>query len=107
MSQMETVADSMPKKDERLQLPALGEWYEDLLTVDAWINNRSKPVQGSSLLCAKLQEREERIKERVAYLAQKRRIDPQEMWRQILTGKSQKISPEEFKQISEDEQTNL
>ncbi|MFN6495810.1 MAG: hypothetical protein RMX65_002030 [Nostoc sp. DedQUE01] len=87
--------DEMPKKDERLAIPALGEYYNDLLTVDAWVNGRTKVVQGQSLLCAKLQERDKLIKERVEYLAKKRGITFDEMWEQILNGTAQKIVPGE------------
>ncbi|BAZ50679.1 hypothetical protein NIES4103_32960 [Nostoc sp. NIES-4103] len=87
--------DEMPRKDERLAIPALGEYYNDVLTVDAWINGRSKVVQAQSLLCAKLQERDKLIKERVEYLAKKRGITPNEMWEQILNGTAQKIVPGE------------
>lgn len=68
----------------------------DLLSVDAWINARSASAQANSLLCAKLQEREARIKERVAYLAKKRGISPEEMWIQILKGEADDLSPEEI-----------
>lgn len=77
----------MPKKSTRLQLPALGEVYSDLLTLDSAINGRSEPMQAQSLLCAKLQEREERINERVRYLAAKRGISFEEMRSRILDGK--------------------
>ncbi|MHC5725561.1 MAG: hypothetical protein ACYTXY_15765 [Nostoc sp.] len=87
--------DEMPKKDERLAIPALGEYYNDVLTVDAWVNGRTKVVQAQSLLCAKLQERDKLIKERVEYLAKKRGITFDEMWEQILNGTAQKIVPGE------------
>lgn len=92
-----------PRRDDRLALPALGEWYDDLLTIDAWINNRSKPQQGQNLLYAKLQEREPRIFERLKYLAEKRGISPEEMRLQILAGKAQRLSVEEVTDISEEE----
>ena len=85
----------MARKD-RLQLPNLGEWYEDLLRVDALINGRSMPQQGQSLLCSKLQEREAKIRERVAYLASKRNISPDEMWRQMVSGTYEPISREDI-----------
>ncbi|WP_235018970.1 hypothetical protein [Tolypothrix sp. NIES-4075] len=85
----------MPRKDERLAIPALGEYYNDILTVDAWVNGRTKVVQAQSLLCAKLQERDKLIKERVEYLAKKRGITFDEMWEQILNGTAQKIVPGE------------
>jgi hypothetical protein len=87
--------EEMPKKDERLAIPALGEYYNDLLTVDSWINGRTKVAQAQSLLCAKLQERDKLIKERVEYLAKKRGITFDQMWAEILNGTAQKIVPGE------------
>ncbi|MEH2245299.1 hypothetical protein [Nostoc sp.] len=83
--------DEMPRKDERLAIPALGEYYNDLLHVDASINGRTKVVQAQSLLCAKLQERDKLIKQRVEYLAKKRGITFDEMWAEILNNTAQKI----------------
>ena len=97
MSQKRALA--MPKKSERLQIPSLGEWYGDLLAVDARINDRSEPTQAHALLCSKLQEREARIKERVDYLARKRGISSEEMWRQLVTGEYEKISPDEWAEM--------
>lgn len=87
--------DEMPRKDERLAIPALGEYYNDVLTVDAWVNGRTKVAQAQSLLCAKLQERDKLIRERVEYLAKKRGITFDEMWAEILNGTAQKIVPGE------------
>ncbi|BAY15060.1 hypothetical protein NIES21_08740 [Anabaenopsis circularis NIES-21] len=87
--------DEMPRKDERLAIPALGEYYNDLLTVDSWVNGRTKVAQAQSLLCAKLQERDKLIRERVEYLAKKRGITFDEMWAEILNGTAQKIVPGE------------
>lgn len=63
--------------------------------MDAWVNGRTKVVQAQSLLCAKLQERDKLIKERVEYLAKKRGITFDEMWEQILNNTAQKIVPGE------------
>jgi hypothetical protein len=90
---------SMPKKVERLQIPPIGEWYQDLLAIDAAINDRSEPVQASGLLCTKLQEREPKIRDRVQYLARKRGLTFDEMWDAILTGKFEKLSPDEYAEI--------
>jgi len=68
----------------RLQLPALGEYYSDLLKLDSKINNRSEPMQAQSLLCAKLQERESKIKERVEYIAKKNGASFEETWMKLL-----------------------
>jgi hypothetical protein len=73
-----------PRKDDRLALPALGEYYDDLLDIDAEINGRTKVQQGQSLLCEKIQEKEEEIKEKVKYLAERRGISFNQMWTEIL-----------------------
>jgi len=82
-------------KDRRLALPALGEYYNDILTLDAWINNRSRVVQAQNLLCAKLQEREIRIKERIEYIAKKRGITSEQLWELILTGIAEQLEADE------------
>jgi hypothetical protein len=64
----------------------LGEYYQDLLILDSWINARALSNQAGSLLCAKLQEREPRIKERLKYLADKRGCSTEELIKQILNG---------------------
>lgn len=84
------------RKQERLQVAQLGEYYEDLLTVDAWVDDRTKSAQANAILSNALQERELKLRERVAYLAKKRGIDPQEFWIDILKGNAEKISPEEI-----------
>jgi len=73
-------------RKERFSISPLGEFYMDVLTMDAWINARSRSIQATSHLCAKLQEREPRVRERVAYLAKKRGISADELWQQILQG---------------------
>ena len=88
--------------NKRLQVPALGEYYDDLLYIDSWINNRTKVAQAQSLLCAKLQERESRIKERVGYLAKKRGVSEADMWGMILTGKAERIAADEANGQSND-----
>ncbi len=80
--------------DDRLVIAAIGEFYLDLLTVDSWINQRSRPQQGAFLLCSLLQEKEERIRDQVQYLADKRGIPFDEMWRQILRGEAERVLPE-------------
>ena len=92
---VERQVEPMPRR-ERFSISPLGEYYRDLLEVDSWINARTASTQANSLLCAKLQERESRMKERVAYLAQKRGISPDEMWIQILKGEAEDLSPGEI-----------
>jgi len=81
---------------ERFSIAPIGEFYRDLLEIDSWINARTASTQANSLLCAKLQEREPKIRERVAYLARKRGISPDEMMLQILKGEAVDLMPDEF-----------
>ena len=74
------------RSDDRIVISPIGEWYEDLLTIDSYLTARSRAQQASSLLCAKLQEREQRIKERVEYLAKKKGVTFDEMWAALLRG---------------------
>lgn len=80
------------RKDGRFTIAPLGEFYEDFLTVDAWINNRTTATQANLLLCAKLMQRQTEIRDRVEYLAEKREISAKEMWAQILNGSAQRKS---------------
>lgn len=93
----------MPRKDDRTVLSPIGEWYEDLLAADANINARSMSFQGSSLLCAKLQEREPLIRKRVEYLSKKRGISFDECWKLCVTGKLEKITPDEWAKMPEED----
>lgn len=83
-------------KDDRARISSLGEWYEDLLAIDSLINGRSQAQQAASLLCAKLQEREDKIRRRVRYLAAKRGITFEQMWLQLLQGEYRKLSDDEI-----------
>ena len=80
------------RKNGRFTIDTLGEFYEDFLTVDAWINNRTTATQANSLLCAKLMQRQAEIRDRVEYLAKKRAIPAEELGTQILSGTAQKKS---------------
>ena len=84
------------RKDERLVIAPIGEYYNDLLVVDSWIRDTTKSQQASNLLCTRLQEREQRIKDRITYLAKKRGISPDELWIQILKGNAKKIDADEI-----------
>jgi hypothetical protein len=86
---------------ERFSIAPVGEFYRDLLEVDSWINARTASTQANSLLCAKLQEREARIRERVDYLAKKRGISSDEMWVQILKGEAEDLGPGEIIETEE------
>lgn len=94
-------AKQMPplRRDDRVSMSSLGEYYEDLLEIDAQINARSKAEQARTLIYAKVQEREIRIKERVQYLAEKRGISFKQMWDSLLTGEYEKLTPGEYAEL--------
>ena len=88
------------RRDDRIGMSSLGEYYEDVLEIDARMNARSKAEQARTLVYAKVQEREGKIKERVQYLANKRGISFQEMWDMLLTGNGyEKITPAEYAEM--------
>lgn len=91
---------AVQRKDDRISMSSLGEYYEDILEIDARMNARSKPEQARTLVYAKIQEREGRIKERVEYLARKRGISFEQMWDQLLTGDGyEKMTPSEYAEV--------
>lgn len=92
---------NMPKATDRQYMAFPGEYYDDALTVEAALKNRSKSLESSSLLCAKLQERKPRRDEMVQYLADKRGISFKEMWQLILIGKYEPLSNEELEKLNE------
>jgi hypothetical protein len=106
MEAIPKIFKEMPRR-ERFSIAPLGEYYMDLLTIDSTINARSKAIQANSLLCAKLQEREQKIRARVEYLASKRGIGADELWIQILKGEFEDIKPEEIKDMEEMEDDEL
>ncbi|BAZ09301.1 hypothetical protein NIES4071_11090 [Calothrix sp. NIES-4071] len=72
------------RREERLQIPALGEFYDDLLDIDAELSSRTRVQQAQSLLSEKLNERVPDIKQRVKYLADKRGVTSDQIWSEIL-----------------------
>lgn len=71
----------------------MGEKYDDLLAIDAWLQRRSQQQRASDLVSDALDKREDSIREAIKYLAAKRGIEPGELWRQILQDEA--ISPYE------------
>ncbi len=91
----------MPRATERQHVSYLGEYYDDCWTIEAELKGRTKTQEGASLLCAKLQEREDRRNKMVQYLADKRGVSFKEMWNLILTGKYEPLTSDELAKISE------
>ncbi|MEO1742421.1 MAG: hypothetical protein AAFR99_11520 [Cyanobacteria bacterium J06629_9] len=85
----------------RLQVPFLGEHYNDMLLIEAWIKDRSAPAEAQSLLCSALMRREAVRQEIIERLAKKRGVTPAALVQDILLGKASQLSPEEFAKIQE------
>ena len=83
-------------RTRRLQIPDLGEYYSDMLQIEAALKNRTIPQEASSLLCSKLQEREDKRRKMVEHLATKRGISFDDMWAQLISGNYSPISDGEF-----------
>lgn len=86
----------MARKDERLMIAPLGEFYEDLLKIDAWATAQTIAGQGKLLLCERLMQRQEGIRSRIEYLATKRGVTIDELWMQVLKGEAKKLEAEEI-----------
>lgn len=91
----------MPKPTDRQYISYLGEYYDDCWTIEAELKGKTKTAEGASLLCAKLQERDEKRNKMVQYLADKRGISFKEMWNQILIGKYTPLTSDELAKIQE------
>ncbi|WP_228055892.1 hypothetical protein [Lusitaniella coriacea] len=89
----------MARRD-RFSIPALGEYYAVLLNLDSWVNARSTATQANSLLCAKLQERETRIMERLDFLAKLRNVTRDELIKQVLAGTVESLEIKEEEEAS-------
>jgi hypothetical protein len=73
----------MPK---RITLPPLGEHDDDWLRVWAWLNNRSKSAQAAGLISFRIRERKPEIEKMLEYVAKKRGVTPDELFKSILEG---------------------
>jgi hypothetical protein len=73
----------MPK---RITLPPLGEHDDDWLRVWAWLNNRSKSTQAAGIISFRIRERKAEIEKMLEYIAKKRSVSPDELFKSILDG---------------------
>ena len=88
---------------KRFVVSWLGEYYMDCLEVEAALKDRTRAMEGSSLLCSLLQQRDEKRQKMVQYLADKRGIPYEEMWSQLRDGNYTPITKEEREIIEETE----
>lgn len=85
--------DPLPTSRPRVTISDLGEYYYDLLTIEARLKNRTLANESNSLICAKLMERAPTRERMLKYLAWKRGITEQEVIRLILADKLGPINP--------------
>ena len=71
---------------KRIWVSWLGDYYMDVLAVEAAIKGRTQAAEAASLLCSILQQREEKRRQMVQYLADKNQIPYEEMWRRLANG---------------------
>jgi hypothetical protein len=85
---------------ERLSIRDLGEYYRDMLTLEAWLKGgRSLGDEACNLLCARLMGRKDIRAEMLRHLARKRRIEPGELVESILLGNAEPITQDEHREI--------
>ncbi|MEO0373236.1 MAG: hypothetical protein AAF329_01155 [Cyanobacteria bacterium P01_A01_bin.17] len=83
----------------RLQVPFLGEHYNDMLLIEAWIKDRSAPAEAQSLLCSALMRREAVRNAIIERLAAKRGVTPAELTADILLGNASPLSQEDYAEL--------
>lgn len=91
--------DELMARSRRLQIPDLGEYYNDMLRIEAALKNRTLPQEANSLLCAMLQQRDEKRHRMVEHLARKRQISFDEMWQQLLDGTYAPLASDELDEL--------
>ncbi|MCG8362162.1 MAG: hypothetical protein MJA27_02370 [Pseudanabaenales cyanobacterium] len=74
----------------------LGEYYTDMLQLEAFIKNSSLSVQAETLLRTHLFHRTQYRNQVLEHLAWKRQISVEELKKQILTSTATQLSQDEF-----------
>jgi len=90
---------------ERLNIRHPGEFYGDMLAIEAFLKGgRSMSEEACNLLCARLMQRREIRGEMLTHLAKKRRISVSALMDEILKGKAQAMTPEEYKAMPDEDE---
>lgn len=79
----------------RVSIADMGEYYYDMLMVEAKLKGRTLTAEANSLLCSNLAKRTEARQQMLNHLAWKRGISPEEVARRILTDTLEPPTPEE------------
>ena len=82
--------------DEQIHLGNLGEYYTDMLQLEAFIKHSSLTAQAETLLRTQLFQRTKYRNEVLEHLAWKRQISLEELKKQILTNTAAQLSQSEF-----------
>ena len=82
--------------EELIHLGNVGEYYTDMLELEAFIKNSSLTVQAETLLRTHLFQRTKYRNEALEHLAWKRQISVEELKKQILTRTAVQLSQDEF-----------
>lgn len=69
----------------RIHTAAIGEYQEDILEFDAWLNGKTKGTQAAILLTEAIEKRKEFIMESLIYVSQKRGVSVEELQKGILS----------------------
>lgn len=95
-NERKTEQSRLMAKLERLYVSPLGETYIDALTIEAWIKNRSISMEAQSLLCSALMKRAGYRDAILEELARKRGISVDALKDQILTGRAEILTGDEY-----------
>lgn len=80
----------------RVTISDLGEYYYDLLVIEARLKNRTLANESNSLLCAKLMDRAPTRDKMLNHLAWKRGISKEEVIKLLLSGELGPIDPRDI-----------
>jgi hypothetical protein len=94
-SERKGTAESMAPKIIRFAVSNLGEWYEDLLKLDALLNNNTLTTMSQANIKQTLNAKKDLIERKIGDLAAKRGITPAEMKAELLKQANSKDDPDE------------
>ena len=85
--------------EKRISIRNLGEYYSDMLRIEAFIKDSAPTTQAATMLRAYLNKRTAYRDRVVEYLAWKRGITPEEMKMLIITGKANQLSQDDLVEL--------
>lgn len=88
--------------DRRISMRDIGPYYRIELELEAFLTKRSVSEAASSLLCSRLQQREDRRAHMLSIVADVLGIDVKELRQRVLSGEKIEL-PEQVKAYQDDE----